>query len=106
MQYAIREYLARNGRNPFREWLDDLPKETSGKIQARLLRLSSGGIGDIKSVGYGVFEARLIFGPGYRIYFGFAGRKLIILLAGGHKGTQRDDILRARRYWLDFQERD
>ena len=63
----VREYLTADGKNPYREWLDTLDIMPRARIQARVLRFSTGNLGDHKSVGGGVWEARVMFGPGYRI---------------------------------------
>jgi putative addiction module killer protein len=103
MQLAIREYLAPNGRNPFREWLATLDVAVRARIQARILRFETGNLGDHKSVGGGVWEARLMFGSGYRVYLGKDGPTIIVLLAGGTKSTQARDIAAAQRYWRDYR---
>lgn len=103
--YRIREYVTSAGKNPFREWLNGLDRPVKARIQARILRLEWGNLGDHKAVGDGVYEIRLDFGPGYRIYFGFDGDDVIILLCGGSKGSQPRDIRRVRDYWLDYRER-
>ena len=74
MALTVREYLTADGKNPFREWLGSLTKAVGARIQARVLRFELGNLGDHKSVGEGVWEARVMFGPGYRIYFGKDGR--------------------------------
>jgi len=61
-----------------------------------------GNLGDHKDVGGGVWEARLDFGPGYRVYFGKSGRELILLVAGGDKKTQKKDIKRAKELWSRY----
>lgn len=104
MRWAVREYLTRDGRNPFRAWLETLDRATRARIQARVLRFELGNLGDHKSVGGGVFEARLPFGPGYRIYFGRAEHGVILLLCGGDKSTQRRDIREARGFWAEYEE--
>jgi putative addiction module killer protein len=104
MPLAIREYIAPNWRNPFREWLAILDVAVRARIQARVLRFETGNLGDQKSVGGGVWEARVMSGPGYRIYFGKDGDSLIVLLVGGAKSTQVRDISRARAYWRDYVE--
>ncbi|HYN09676.1 MAG TPA: type II toxin-antitoxin system RelE/ParE family toxin [Vicinamibacterales bacterium] len=101
---AVREYLTTDGRNPFRKWLDALDVAAWARIQARILRFSTGNLGDHKHVGAGVWETRVMFGPGYRIYFGHAGRTLILLLLGGDKASQSGDIPRAQRFWRDYME--
>ena len=81
-----------------------LDTSARARIQARVLRFETGNMGDHKSIGSGVWEARVAFGPGYRIYFGKVGSKVVVLLCGGDKGSQRKDITRARRHWADYQE--
>ena len=100
----VREYLTADGKNPFRQWLDRLDVKTRARIQARVLRFSTGNLGDHKGVGLGVWEARVMFGPGYRIYFGRDGRALIVLLVGGDKASQAHDISTAQAHWRDYQE--
>jgi putative addiction module killer protein len=68
-------------------------------------RLQTGLLGDWDSVGEGVYELRIDFGPGYRVYFGQEGKLLILLLCGGDKSTQTKDIKRAHAYWKDYQTR-
>jgi len=75
---------------------------TKARIQARILRIESGNLGDHKSVGGGVMELRFDFGPGYRVYFGKDGATLILLLTGGDKGNQRKDIKRAQALWSEY----
>lgn len=69
------------------------------------MQLSLGNLSEVKDVGGGVFERRLDFGPGYRLYFGRDGETLIILLAGGTKSRQQRDIETARRHWEDYKRR-
>ncbi len=103
--YRIQEYLTVGGKRPFREWLETLDIVTNARIQARILRFESGNLGDTKSVGRGIFESRIDFGPGYRIYFGIDGVNLIILLRGGSKKNQKRDIRFAQGYWEDYLKR-
>lgn len=71
------------------------------------MRFEAGNLGDHKSVGDGVWEARMTFGPGYRLYFGKDGNKIVVLLMGGDKSSQTKDIKSARRYWSEYlQEAD
>ena len=81
-----------------------LDVSVQARIQARVLRFENGNLGDHKAVGGGVWEARLDFGPGYRLYFGKEGASVILLLAGGDKGSQSNDISAAKRYWNDFRK--
>ena len=104
MTLRVYEYVTADGKNPFRDWLDGLDVQTRARIQARILRFSTGNLGDHKTVGPGVWEARVMFGPGYRIYFGKDGVSLLVLLVGGDKASQARDIRRAQRFWKDYQE--
>ena len=102
--FTVREYLTADGRNPFRERLGTLDVAVKARVQARVLRFELGNLGDHKSVGGGVWEARLTFGPGYRIYFGRDGESIILLLLGGTKASQARDIRRAQEFWRDYLE--
>jgi putative addiction module killer protein len=73
MKLTVREYLTAQGKNPFRDWLKRLDVGVQARIQGRVLRFEGGNIGDHKAVGGGIWEARLDFGPGYRLYFGKDG---------------------------------
>lgn len=102
----IRIYEADNGKRPFEDWVKDLrDPPTMRRIQARLAGVSAGNLGDTKSVGEGVNELRLAFGPGYRIYFGADGEDLIILLCGGDKSSQDKDIRKAKEFWADYRSK-
>jgi putative addiction module killer protein len=74
-------------------------------VDRRLIRVLSGNFGDHTFCRDGVWELRLDLGPGYRIYYGVEGQKMVILLIGGDKKTQRADIDRASDFWKDWQER-
>lgn len=102
----IRRYIADNGKSPFGEWLNSLrdPKARA-KIAQRLNRVTLGNLGDEKPVGKGVYELRIHYGPGYRVYFAQIGTTIILLLCGGDKKTQSKDIELAQRYWLDYQRK-
>src|SRR5438045_3447802 len=104
MPLRVRQYITAYGRQPFREWLDSLDASVRARIQVRVLRFEEGNLGDHKSVGGGVWEARLPFGSGYRVYFGRDGDELILLLVGGDKTSQRRDIELAKRYWGEYLE--
>ncbi len=82
----------------FAKWLDDLHDiRARARILVRIERLADGNPGDVKSVGEGVSELRIDYGPGYRVYFKKQGQKVVILLAGGNKHTQAKDIKTALR---------
>ena len=100
--FLVREYINPDGTSPFRKWLSSLPVETRARIQARVLRFEAGNLGDHKAVGDSVWEARLDFGPGYRLYFAKTGRTVILLLIGGDKRSQSKDISQAKQYWAQY----
>lgn len=101
----IRLYKTDSGKEPFEDWLVKIKdKTTKARIRRRIDRLSFGHEGDCKSVAGGVYELRLMFGSGYRIYYGKVGDIVIILLLGGDKGSQEEDIKKAHRYWRESQE--
>ena len=102
MVFLVHEYLDEAGKSPFRAWLGTLDKSTRARVQARILRFETGNLGDHKELGSGVWEARLPFGAGYRVYFGRRGRELILLLLGGDKGGQSRDIRRAKDLWASY----
>ena len=91
---------------PFEAWLEGLrDRRARAKIRKRLDRVQFGNLGDVKPVGEGVSELRVDDGPGYRIYFAQVGTTIVVLLCGGDKSSQRQDILKAKQYWIDFQQR-
>ena len=102
--FKVQEFEAEDGRSPYREWIDDVDVSVKARIQARVFRFEQGNLGDHKSLGAGVWEARFDFGPGYRLYFGKDGERIILLLFGGDKGSQRRDIRRAQEYWANYLE--
>ncbi|MCB8988179.1 MAG: type II toxin-antitoxin system RelE/ParE family toxin [Ardenticatenaceae bacterium] len=91
------------GNEPFTIWLHSLRDPgTRRRILKRLLRVEQGHFGDRKPVGGGVHELRLLFGPGYRVYFGEDGDKIVVLLTGGDKDDQSRDIQQAQVYWQEY----
>lgn len=99
----IKTYVRLNGKSPFEDWLSNLrDKSAKAKIFTRIDRLRFGNFGDCKSVGGGVFELRIHFGPGYRVYFGVVGTEVVLLLLGGDKSSQKRDIDMAHKYWKEF----
>ncbi len=105
-EIQLLEYVTEDGKNVFRNWLLKLNDRTArARIRVRLNRIRLGNFGDCKSVGEGVSELRINYGPGYRVYFGKRGLTVVILLAGGTKQTQAQDIRSARKFWADYQRR-
>ena len=100
-------YETAEGKCPFTEWLTGLKdKRARGIIRARLERVQLGNLGDCRNVGSGVFELRVFFGPGYRVYFGQDGESLVVLLCGGDKSSQQRDIEKAKAFWEDYKNAD
>ena len=88
----VREYNDRNGRSRYAVWFNRLNAQAAAKVATALTRLAQGNISNVKGVGSGVFECKIDFGPGYRVYFGKDGDRLVILLGGGTKKRQQQDI--------------
>lgn len=100
----IKLYQTSTGRKPFIEWLEALKdRRAKQKIQARIDRLSLGNLGYTNSVGAGVQELKIDFGPGFRVYFSYEGNSIIILLLGGDKSSQNEDIKKAKEYWKEYK---
>ncbi|MEG4321922.1 MULTISPECIES: type II toxin-antitoxin system RelE/ParE family toxin [unclassified Microcoleus] len=103
----IRRYETSDGKVPFGEWLDSLrDRNVRVRIKSRLDRVEEGNLGDVKSVGEGVFELRINYGPGYRLYFGQVGLTIVVILVAGDKSTQEQDIRQAIAYWKDYEKRE
>lgn len=105
MILELSEYLDSKGRSPFGAWFDDLDSTAAAKITTALTRMGLGNLSNTKGVGEGVLEYKVNFGPGYRVYFGRDGDRLVILLAGGTKKRQAKDVADARARWADYKAR-
>lgn len=103
--FELQEYINENGQNKFRSWILSLDKSVRNRINIALTKARLGNLGDHKSVGNGLFEIRLDFGAGYRIYYYKDGAKLIILLCGGDKSSQKKDIKQAKEYLVEYIRR-
>ena len=103
----IQSYSQPDGRVPFDECLASL-RDFKGKAKSakRLERVSNGNLGDCRSVGEGVSELKIDFGPGDRVYFGQVGAIIVILLCGGDKSTQDQDIRTAKKYWQEYRSQE
>ena len=104
-RFEVQEYLDRGGRSPFAAWFDGLNREAAAKVSAALVRIQQGNRSAVKGVGPGLYEYRIDFGPGYRIYFGRDGERLVILVGGGTKKRQQHDIKTAQARWTDYKLR-
>lgn len=103
--FNIQIYNEAAGKKPFVEWFGGLPIKTQQRIDARLVRVEAGNLGDYKSVGKGVSELRFHFESGYRVYFARDGQEVILLLSAGNKSSQKRDIKTAQAFWEDYLER-
>jgi putative addiction module killer protein len=103
--YDIRKYQTAGGVIPFDQWMEGLRNiQARARILVRLDRLQKGLLGDWKSVGEGVYELRIDYGPGYRVYYAKEGSSVILLLCGGDKSTQQVNVARAQQYLQDHHE--
>ena len=104
--YEILHYQTAAGTAVYEEWARRLHDKTAEmKLAARIERLQLGNFGDVKPVGHGIYELRIDYGPGYRIYYAVVGRRIILLLCGGDKRRQSADIAAAVQYLMDYRER-
>lgn len=101
----VLEYLDASGRSPFRRWFDDLDATAAARVGTYLYRLEQGNFSRVEGVGSGVFELRIDFGPGFRVYFGKDGETVVILLGGSAKKRQQAAIDAAHKAWQDYRRR-
>ncbi len=102
----MREYLTKDGRSPFTEWLHALPdRRARAQIRTRLDRLELGDLSDCLPLGEGVFELWLNHGSGFRIYIGLTSSIAVLLMCGSGNSNRNQDIIRAKLYWLDYSFR-
>lgn len=102
----VRHYVNRAGKDTFDDWMTRLADaRAQAKIAARINRLAAGNFGDSKALHHGLYELRIDWGPGYRVYYAIIGREVVPLLCGGDKRKQAADIERALGYLKDYKER-
>jgi len=101
----VLEYLDLGGHSPYAKWFDGLNAVAAAKVATALYRLAEGNFSTVKGVGAGVFERKIDFGPGYRIYFGKDGETIVILLGGSTKQRQQEAIEAAIKRWADYRRR-
>ena len=102
----VEYFYTASGKAPAKEWLNSIKdKLTQAILFKRIRQASLGNFGDSKSVGQGVLEMRIDFGPGYRIYYGIHKDDLILLLMGGSKRTQQNDIEKAQAFWTLWKDK-
>jgi putative addiction module killer protein len=104
--YTLEDYITAQGKRPFKDWLEGL-KDVTGRarIRVRLAKVRLGNLGDHASVGGGIEELRFQFSPGYRVYYAHEKERVILLLYGGDKASQRKDIAIAKEFWDDHKRR-
>ncbi len=105
-RWEVLEYVSESGSCPFQDWLENL-KDVKGRaiIRKKINLLRLGYFSDSRSLGDGLFEIRIFFGPGYRVYFGKQEKKIVILLCGGKKDSQKRDIEKAQKYWKIYNNK-
>ena len=101
----LRGYIDAQGNRPFASWFEALDPAAAAKVTIALTRMEQGNFANAKGVGTSVYEYKIDFGPGYRIYFGKDGDTLVILLGGGAKKRQQKDIAAAQACWADYKRR-
>ncbi len=101
----VREYLDAEGNSPYGRWFDGLNAQAAAKVAIAVTRMAQGNLSNTTGVGAGVTECRSDFGPGYRVYFGKDGDRLVILLGGGTKKRQQGDIRKSHDLWRDYKSR-
>ena len=105
MPIRLVEYLDDQGRSAYARWFDSLNAPAAAKVAAVVYQLAARNFSNVKGVGSGVFERKIDFGPGYRVYFGREGDVLVILLGGSSKQRQQEAIAAARARWIDYRRR-
>jgi len=103
IKVRIENYLTESGVDPFATWFDKLNAIAAAKITTALYRMEMGNFSNVEGVGEGVFEYKIHFDPGYRIYFGQDGDEFVILLGGGSKKQQSKDIKKAQELWREYK---
>ena len=93
-----------SGKVPFESWHDKLAIALQRAVDARLTRLAVGNFGDHKALAAGVYELRIMKGPGLRVYYGLKGDEIIVLIGGGDKASQKRDIEKAKELWRKYYE--
>lgn len=101
----VTQYATEDGKVPFEDWFLSLGTKAALKVRTSVAQMEAGNFGDRKSVGSGVWERRIHFEKGYRIYYALDGKELVILFCGGTKSRQQADVSKAQKYWDDYKQR-
>ena len=101
----LEEYIREDGKSPFAEWFDDLDAQAANKVNTYLTRIGEGNTSSLKPIKGAFQEVRIDWGPGYRVYVGKDGNRLIILLGGGTKKRQQKDVEHAEKLWEEYKQR-
>ena len=104
-EIRVLEYLDTEGRSPYAAWFNALNAPAAAKVAAALYQLAAGNFSNVKGVSGGVYERKIDFGPGYRIYFGKEGQDIVILLGGSTKQRQQQAIEVAKERWVAYRRR-
>ena len=102
-EIEVREFLDNAGRSPYARWFERLNAVAAAKVATGVYRLALGNFSNVKGVGSGVFETRIDFGAGYRVYFGKDGDSVVILVGGSTKKDQQAAIVAAIRTWTAYK---
>jgi len=105
MKFEIIVYTNSEGKEPFTEWIKGLDMSVRHRMFKRLNAVALGNFGDCKKINSDVYELRFFFGSGYRIYFGKDGDRIVVLLCGGDKASQKKDIQKAEQLWREYSEK-
>ena len=103
--FLLKEYIAIDNKSYFGKWFERLNAPAAAKVRVALARIEMGNFSNTKSVGTGVWEIKIDYGPGYRVYYGKAGEHVVLLLAGGTKKYQQKDIEKSKKLWSEFKKR-
>ena len=102
---SVEEYITADGKSPFANWFNNLDAQAANKVNTYLTRIEQGNLSSLKPLKGGFQEVRIDWGPGYRVYVGKDGDKLVILFGGGTKKKQQNDIDNAFDLWKEYKQR-
>ena len=101
----VEEYIIEEGKSPFALWFDGLDARAANKVNAYLTRIAEGNTSNLKPIKGAFQEVRIDWGQGYRVYIGKDDHTLVILLGGGTKQRQQNDINKAEKFWEEYKKR-